>query len=37
LGLAISKNIVEAHNGEIEVCRDVKVGAKILVRLPLTI
>jgi signal transduction histidine kinase len=37
LGLAISKNIIEAHDGEIEVCKKVKIGARILVRLPLTI
>ncbi len=36
-GLAISKNIIEAHNGKIEVCKKVKIGARILVKLPLTI
>ena len=35
LGLAISKNIVEAHSGEIKVSKDEKVGAKIIVSLPL--
>lgn len=34
LGLAITKGIIEAHGGEMEICSEVGVGTTVLVRLP---